>query len=132
MGMEVTKRETLLECLDLMKKFRACFSHKGMGMMPTPRYAALFKEYDEKCRILREMLQALESEPVRKALANWQQMVMEKGPEALRLVEDEMDADNINPINGPLTELPEIRPEDVNVMDLETKDRILAEGTKDA
>ena len=130
MGMEVTKRETLLECLDLMKKFRACFSHKGMGMMPTPRYAALFKEYDEKCRILREMLQALESEPVRKALANWQQMVMEKGPEALRLVEDEMDADNINPINGPLTELPEIRPEDVNVMDRETKDRILAEGTR--
>ena len=130
MGMEVTKRETLLECLDLMKKFRACFSHKGMGMMPTPRYAALFKEYDEKCRILREMLQALESEPVRKALANWQQMVMEKGPEALKL--DEIDADNINPINGPLTELPEIRPEDVNVMDRETKDRILAEGTKDA
>lgn len=130
MGMEVTKRETLLECLDLMKKFRACFSHKGMGMMPTPRYAALFKEYDEKCRILREMLQALESEPVRKALANWQMMVMEKGPEALKLVGDEIDridADNMNQINGPLTELPEIRPEDVNVMDRETKERILAE-----
>ena len=123
--MEVTKRETLLECLDLMKKFRACFSHKGMGMIPTPRYAALFKEYDEKCRILREMIQALESEPVRKALANWQQMVIEKGPEALRM--DEIDADNINPINGPLAEMPEIRPEDVNEMDRETKDRILAE-----
>ena len=125
MGMEVTKRETLLECLDLMKKFRACFSHKGMGMMPTPRYAALFKEYDEKCRILREMLQALESEPVRKALANWQQMVMEKGPEALRM--DEIDAGNMNPVNGQLTELPEIRPEDVNVMDQETREKILAE-----
>ena len=85
--MEVTKRETLLECLDLMQKFRRCFSEKGSGLTPIPRYKALFDEYDAKCEILRDMLQALESEPVRAAMANWQQMVMEKGPEALQIRE---------------------------------------------
>jgi len=52
----------------------------------------LFEEYDMKCRILREMLQALESEPVRAAMANWQQMVMEKGPEALQIREENRNA----------------------------------------
>ena len=83
--MKVTKRETLLECLDLMKKFRNSFSHKGWGMAPIERYAALYQEYDEKCQIIREMIQALESEPVRRAMADWQKMVMEQGPEALMM-----------------------------------------------
>ena len=83
--MSVTKRETLLECLDLMKRFRNCFSQKGIGLAPIDRYTALFTEYDEKCQILREMIQALESEPVRQAMADWQKEVMRKGPEALPL-----------------------------------------------
>ena len=82
---EVTKKETLLECLDIMKKFRNNFSQKGYGMAPIERYTALFEEYDKKCEILRDMIHALDSEPVRKALADWQKEVMENGPEALRL-----------------------------------------------
>ena len=72
--MEITKRQTLLECLDLMTKFRNSFSHKGMGISAIERYQALYEEYDRKCEILREMIRALESEPVRRALADWQRM----------------------------------------------------------
>ena len=82
---EITKRETLLECLDIMKKFRNNFSQRGYGMAPIERYTALFDEYDKKCEILREMIQALESEPVRKALSDWQKQVIRNGPEALSL-----------------------------------------------
>lgn len=85
MAREITKRETLLECLELMKKFRNAFSKDQYGMMAIERYTALYEEYDAKCWILREMIQALESEPVRRAMADWQKMVMENGPEALKL-----------------------------------------------
>ena len=44
-----------------------------------------FHEQEQVCRVLREMIQALESEPVRKAMANWQQEVMANGPTALKL-----------------------------------------------
>ena len=81
----ITKRNVLLECLDLMKKLRNSFSTDGWGTAPIPRYIALYQEYDEKCEILREMIQALESEPVRRAMADWQKMVMDNGPEALPL-----------------------------------------------
>lgn len=80
----ITKRNTLLECLELMQKIRNSFSTDGWGMAPIPRYITLYQEYDEKCQILREMIQALESEPVRRAMADWQKEVMAKGPEALK------------------------------------------------
>lgn len=85
--MKITKRETLLECLDLMKKIRNAFSQDSWGLAAIERYTAIFEEYDEKCQILREMIQAMESEPVRAAMADWQKMVMENGPEALKLDE---------------------------------------------
>lgn len=85
MTKKITKRETLLECLDLMKKIRNAFSKGQYGMLAIERYTAIYEEYDEKCQILREMIQALESEPVRRAMADWQKMVMENGPEALKL-----------------------------------------------
>ena len=81
--MNITKRETLLECLDIMKKIRNSFSRQGFGITPIDRYSIFYEEYDNKCQILREMIQALESEPVRTAMAKWQSEVMKKGPEAL-------------------------------------------------
>jgi len=80
----ITKRETLLECLELMKKFRNAFAQDKLGMLPNARYMALYEEYDIKCEILREMIQALESEPVRRAMADWQREIMKNGPEALK------------------------------------------------
>ena len=83
--MEITKRNTLLECLEMMKKIRNSFSKGRLGITPIDRYATLYEEYDRKCEILREMIQALESETVRRAMADWQKMVMDNGPEALKL-----------------------------------------------
>ena len=93
MAREITKKETLLECLEIMRKFRNCFSHKGWGMAPIERYQALYDEYEDKCRILEDMIHALDSEPVRRALADWQK----------ELMEDPRAMDSMNPINGPLT-----------------------------
>lgn len=88
MARKITKRETLLECLDLMKKIRNAFSKGQYGMLAIERYTAIFEEYDEKCQILREMIQALESEPVRRAMADWQREIMKNGPEALKTEEN--------------------------------------------
>ena len=76
MSTEITKKATLLECLDIMRRFRNCFSHKGWGAVPIERYQALFAEYQTKCEILEDMIHALDSEPVRAALANWQKEIM--------------------------------------------------------
>ena len=75
--MEVTKKATLLECLDIMRRLRNSFSHKGWGMVPIDRYHEFFEEYSRKCEIIEEMIHALDSEPVRRALANWQKELME-------------------------------------------------------
>lgn len=75
---EITRRDVLLECLDIMKKIRNSFSKDRLGLQAADRYDALFDEYDIKCRILREMIQANESAPVRRALADWQKEIMER------------------------------------------------------
>lgn len=89
--MEVTKRETLLQCLNIMERIRNSFSHRGAGLTAINHYEALYEEYDKKCKILREMIQALESEPVRAAMAHWQQLLMDRGPEGAMLLEKELD-----------------------------------------
>lgn len=108
--MVVTKRETLLECLDIMQKIRKSYTEKGSGLAPIERYKILFLEYDEKCQILRELIQAMESEPVRKAMAEWQKRVMDQGPEALQINNEEQQLRNVRQLdiqdytgnNGPL------------------------------
>ena len=107
--MEVTKKQTLLECLEIMRKFRNCFSHKGWGMAPIDRYQALFAEYDKKCKILEDMIHALDSETVRMALANWQKEIME----GFR-INMKIDEDDSNPINGPLVRKDEGRDQEEN------------------
>ena len=78
---EITRRETLLECLDMMKRIRNAFSRDQLGLQAEEKFEALFAEYDEKCRILREIIQANESEPVRRALADWQKEILDRGTE---------------------------------------------------
>ena len=39
-----------------------------------------FQEQAEKCRILEDMIHALDSEPVRRAMADWQKEIIENGP----------------------------------------------------
>ena len=74
---EVTRRETLLECLDLMTKIRNGFSQKGYGIVPIERYIELYDEYDQKCEVIRELIRCVESESVKRALADWQKELMQ-------------------------------------------------------
>ena len=47
------------------------------GIIPIAGFEDLFFERQRKCRIIQELIQANESEPVRKAIAEWQVMLME-------------------------------------------------------
>ena len=89
--MEVTKRNTLLECLDMMEKCKKAFSKNEEGREPEERYGSLFREYEEKCKILRELIRALESEPVRNVLADWQKLIVDYGPENAMILEQDLD-----------------------------------------
>lgn len=84
-GRKVTRRETLLECLDLMTKIRNGFSVKGYGMTPIARYVELYDEYDQKCERVREIMRALETESVQRALADWQKEIMHAEQTGMKL-----------------------------------------------
>ena len=78
---EITKRSVLLDALGREEATWASCSKNGMKLEPLRGFDEEFDQQREKCRILREMIQALESEPVRKAMANWQKELIEgKGP----------------------------------------------------
>ena len=80
MSREITRRETLLDCLEMMRMRRNVVSVGRRGMIPLQGYEDLFFEHQRKCCIIQELIQANESEPVRKVLAEWQIMLM-KGKE---------------------------------------------------
>ena len=73
----ITRRETLLECLEMMRMRFRVVSVDRKGIIPIEGEEDLFFERQRKCRIIQELIQANESEPVRKAIAEWQTMLME-------------------------------------------------------
>ena len=75
--MEVTRRSVLLEALENQEAQLSRCSVEGKKLIPLPGMKDIFREQFEKCRILREMVQALESEPVRNAIAGWQREIMD-------------------------------------------------------
>lgn len=78
--MEVTKRNVLLECLGWMERIKKAYSKNEEGREPEEKYREAFIEYEKKCEVLRELIRALESEPVRDAMANWQELMKKYGP----------------------------------------------------
>jgi hypothetical protein len=74
--MEITRRSVLLDALEREEAVMASCSLNGMKLQPIRGYEEMFKGQREKCRLLREMIQALESEPVRREIANWQKEIM--------------------------------------------------------
>ena len=85
--MEITRRSVLLDALEREEAIMASCSMNGMKLQPIRGYEAQFNAQLEKCRILRDMIQALESEPVRRELANWQREVMEGKPVDVRILD---------------------------------------------
>ena len=75
--MEITRRSVLLDALEREEAVMASCSMNGMKLVPIRGYEEMFRGQREKCRLLREMIQALESEPVRREIANWQKDIME-------------------------------------------------------
>lgn len=77
MSREITRRSTLLDCLAYQERWKNMASKDREGRVPVEGLEDEFYEREAKCRILREMIQALESEPVRAAMAEWQIRLME-------------------------------------------------------
>ena len=73
---ELTRRNVLLECLGYMRSRTNLVSVNRQGRIPLKGFEDEFFQRQEKCRILQDLIQAYESEPVRAALANWQIMLM--------------------------------------------------------
>ncbi len=73
MKKEITLRTTLEECLEIMRGMKRIASKDYDGRMPAQGMEDEFDELDEKCRILRELLQAIKSEKVIRAIHEWDQ-----------------------------------------------------------
>ena len=89
---EVSRKSVLMECLEYERDLWKLTSEGYDMRVPMKGMEDLFAEQRKKCEILQEMLHALESEPVRHVLANWQQEVMKNGPTMLKLDGPELDA----------------------------------------
>lgn len=76
MSKEITRRSTLLDCLDYQTRWLKMSSKGRKGREPIDGLEDEFYEREAKCRILRELIQALESDPVREVLADWQVRLM--------------------------------------------------------
>lgn len=75
--MEITRRNTLLKSLELMEREMRKVSQLGSALMPAKGKEEQFELYYGMCSELRKMIQAHESEPVRRAMADWQREVMD-------------------------------------------------------
>lgn len=82
---ENTKKSVLLECLEYERGLKKMCSVDHQGRMPLKGLEDHFYDQAEKCGILQEMIHALDSETVRRAMADWQKDVMANGPTALKL-----------------------------------------------
>ena len=82
---ELTKRNVLLECLQEQEEMKKLCSVKYEGRIPMKGMEKEFEKQEGMCRVLREIIQALENESVRKAMSDWQRDVMDNGPSAFKL-----------------------------------------------
>lgn len=82
---EITRKSVLLECLSIMRSELAICSKHYNGLEPAQGMEQAWREGQQKVEILKDLIHAYESEPVRAALADWQKDVMDNGPSALKL-----------------------------------------------
>jgi len=74
---EITARSILAETLQRHEMLMRGYSKGGKSLEPAPGFQDDFDIEAKKCRIIRELMQALVSGPVRTGIAKWQQDVME-------------------------------------------------------
>lgn len=86
---EINRRSVLIECLAIMREELQICSKNWNGLEPKEGMEEAWQQGRQKIEILKDMIQSLSSEPVRRALADWQKDVMENGPTALKLDDGE-------------------------------------------
>ena len=96
---EITRKSVLIECLQIMRQELAVCSKHYNGMEPARGMEEAWEQGRKKVQILQDLIHAYDSEPVRAAIAGWQQEVMESGPSVLAVPDEAL---MINPIEGPL------------------------------
>ena len=71
MKSSVTRRSVLVSALRFRETVVAQSSVNGVGLRARPGMEETFERYQEECRILRELMQVLEYEPVKAAIAEF-------------------------------------------------------------
>lgn len=82
---EINRRSVLIECLAIMREELQICSKNWNGLEPKEGMEDAWEQGRQKIEILKDMIAAMSSEPVRAVLADWQKDVMENGPTALKL-----------------------------------------------
>lgn len=69
---EITRKSVLLECLSIMREEQRIMSKNYNCLEPADGMEEAWNQGRRKIQILEEHIQALDSEPVLRALAGWQ------------------------------------------------------------
>ena len=85
MSGEITLKSVLIECLGLIKEEQRLSSKSYNGLEPARGMEESWDQARRKVQILKDAIPALESEQVKRAMADWQKDVMENGPSALSM-----------------------------------------------
>lgn len=86
---EINRRSVLIECLAIMREELQICSKNWNGLEPKEGMEEAWQQGRQKIEILKEMIQSLSSEPVRRALADWQKELMVKGIQTQLKFDDE-------------------------------------------
>ena len=98
-----TKKSALMECLQYLDGKRASASKGGRGMEAIRGMEDIFNEYDQKCHIIRDLLQAMETQPVREVLAQWAiDRMLPENPERDRKWQQVIEDEDARGIREPL------------------------------
>ena len=76
---EINRISVLKECLSIMRQEVAICSEHYNGLTPKKGMEEAWEQGRQKVTILQEMIQALQNESVRMALADWQKDLMKNG-----------------------------------------------------
>lgn len=73
---EITRKSVLLECLSIMREEQRICSKGYNSLEPADGMEEAWEQGRRKITILQEIIQALDSEPVLRAMAGWQKEEM--------------------------------------------------------
>lgn len=75
---EPTRRGILKDYLEIERGQLRAISKSANMLEPKPGREARWEMMRKRCKLIEDMIQALECEPVRAAMSDWQRLVMEE------------------------------------------------------